>query len=178
MRSWDAMALLACVLATAGVGRTESHVVLQGGATRALGVAQLVPELPPKTAVPANAVVIPAHEPMMVLFDGRDLSQFDTFIRGRGLNSDPEQVFRVEDGLIHVSGHEMGYLLTKRAFHQFYLRAEFKWGEGTFGERKGQARDSGILYSIQGEQKVWPRSIEFQIKEGETGDFWMTDGRR
>lgn len=123
-----------------------------------------------------EGVVIPPHEAETVLFDGRDLSAFDTFIRGRGLNSDPERVFRVEDGLIHVSGHEMGYLLTKQTFHRFYLRAEFKWGEGTFGERTGQARDSGILYSIQGEQKVWPRSIEFQIKEGETGDFWMTDG--
>jgi hypothetical protein len=111
-----------------------------------------------------------------VLFDGADLSQFDTFLRGRGLNADPEHVFKVEDKVIHVSGHEMGYIITKRSFHRFYLRAEFKWGEGTFGERAGQARDSGILYSIQGEQKVWPRSIEFQIKEGETGDFWLTDG--
>jgi beta-glucanase (GH16 family) len=56
------------------------------------------------------------------------------------------------------------------------LRAEFKWGEGTYGERAGKARDSGILYNVQGEQKVWPRSIEFQIVEGGTGDFWMTDG--
>jgi hypothetical protein len=56
------------------------------------------------------------------------------------------------------------------------LRAEFKWGEGTFAPRQGQARDSGILYNIQGPQKVWPRSIEFQINEGATGDFWMTDG--
>jgi beta-glucanase (GH16 family) len=47
---------------------------------------------------------------------------------------------------------------------------------GTFVERKGKARDSGILYNVQGEQKVWPRSIEFQIMEGGTGDFWMTDG--
>ena len=151
-----------------GTGQTGSRVAVAQTAP--------VPEPPAGTARPTSDVLIPAHEPMMVLFDGRDLSQFDTFIRGRGLNSDPERVFRVEDGLIHVSGHEMGYLLTKQTFHRFYLRAEFKWGEGTFGERKGQARDSGILYSIQGEQKVWPRSIEFQIKEGETGDFWMTDG--
>jgi len=121
-------------------------------------------------------VAIPAHGAAVVLFNGSDLSQFDTFLRGRGLNSDPEHVFKVEDGLIHISGHEMGYIVTRQSFHRFYLRAEFKWGEGTFGERAGQARDSGILYNIQGEPKVWPRSIEFQIKEGETGDFWMTDG--
>ena len=121
-------------------------------------------------------VPIPPHKAAVVLFDGHDLSHFDTFLRGRGLNADPEHVFRVEDGVIHVSGREMGYIVTKQSFHRFYLRAEFKWGEGTFGERAGQARDSGILYNIQGEDKVWPRSIEFQIKEGETGDFWMTDG--
>lgn len=120
--------------------------------------------------------MIPRHKPAIILFNHSDLSQFEIFIRGRGLNSDPEHVFKVEDGLIHISGREMGYLITRQPFHRFYLRADFKWGEGTFGERAGQARDSGILYNIQGEQKVWPRSIEFQIKEGETGDFWLTDG--
>ncbi len=128
------------------------------------------------SAQPASQIAIPPHDPAIVLFNGSDLSQFDTFIRERGLNSDPDHVFRVEDGVIHVSGHEMGYIVTKQPFHRFYLRADFKWGEGTFGERAGQARDSGILYNIQGEPKVWPRSLEFQIKEGETGDFWMTDG--
>lgn len=132
--------------------------------------------LSPLVAQTAVKIPIPPHGPAMVLFDGSDLSQFDTFIRGRGLNSDPEHVFQVDHGLIHISGHEMGYILTKQSFHRFYLRADFKWGAGTFGERAGQARDSGILYNIQGEQKVWPRSIEFQIKEGETGDFWLTDG--
>lgn len=124
----------------------------------------------------SGQLVIPPHKKLVTLFDGKNLSQFETFIRGRGLNSDPEHVFTVEDGVIHVSGREMGYIVTKRSFRRFYLRADFKWGEGTFAERAGQARDSGILYNIQGEPKVWPRSLEFQIKEGETGDFWMTDG--
>lgn len=141
-------------------------VVLLGGMLGGGGLAA--------QTVPPSA--IPPHGPEVVLFDGKDLHLFDTFIRGRGLNSDPEHVFRVEHGVLHVSGHEMGYVVTKQSFHRFYLRAEFRWGKGTFGERKGQARDSGILYNIQGEQKVWPRSLEFQIKEGETGDFWMTDG--
>lgn len=124
----------------------------------------------------APSPAIPAHGDAIVLFNGSGLSAFDTFLRGRGLNADPEHIFRVEGDLIHVSGREMGYLVSKQSFHRFYLRADFKWGKGTFGERAGQARDSGILYNIQGEPKVWPRSIEFQIKEGETGDFWMTDG--
>ncbi len=119
---------------------------------------------------------IPAHKSAIVLFDGKDLKNFDTFLTSKGLNTDPEHVFQVEDGVIHVSGKEMGYIITKKTYQNFYLRAEFKWGEGTYGSREGKARDSGILYNVQGEQKVWPRSIEFQIVEGGTGDFWMTDG--
>jgi Domain of Unknown Function (DUF1080) len=124
----------------------------------------------------ADKPPIPPHGPAEVLFDGHGLDAFDSFLKTKGLNSDPEHVFTVEHGVIHVSGKEMGYLITKQPFHDFYLRAEFKWGEGTYGERAGQARDSGILYNVEGEQKVWPRSIEFQITEGGTGDFWMTDG--
>ena len=122
------------------------------------------------------AVPIPPHGAAVVLFDGKDLHNFDSFLKTSGLNSDPAGVFRVEGGAIHISGTEFGYLITKREFQNYYLRAEFKWGEGTFQPRQGMARDSGILYNIQGEQKVWPRSIEFQIVEGGTGDFWLTDG--
>jgi hypothetical protein len=119
---------------------------------------------------------IPPHKAAIVLFDGSNLNNFDTFLKSKGLNSDPDHVFQIENGVIHVSGKEMGYIITKQPYHDYYLRAEFKWGEGTYGEREGKARDSGILFNVQGEQKVWPQSIEFQITEGGTGDFWMTDG--
>lgn len=126
----------------------------------------------------ANAATkgIPPHKAAIVLFNGSDLGSFDSFLKSTGLNSDPNHVFTVENGVIHVSGTEFGYLITKQEYRNYYLRAEFKWGEGTFAPRAGQARDSGILYNIQGDQKVWPRSVEFQINEGCTGDFWMTDG--
>ncbi|MGA2635770.1 MAG: DUF1080 domain-containing protein [Terracidiphilus sp.] len=124
----------------------------------------------------AQAPEIPKHGRAVVLFGGKDLSQFDTFLPSTGLNSDPNQVFKVENRVIHISGREMGYIITRQEYKNYYLRAEFKWGEGTFGVREGQARDSGILYNIQGPNKVWPRSVEFQINEGCTGDFWMTDG--
>ncbi len=119
---------------------------------------------------------IPPHGSAVALFNGSDLSSFDTFLKSTGLNSDPNGVFKVENGVIHISGKEFGYIVTKQEYKNYYLRAEFKWGEGTYAPREGKARDSGILYNIQGEQKVWPRSVEFQICEGATGDFWMTDG--
>jgi hypothetical protein len=127
-------------------------------------------------SLPALSQKIPAHKAAVVLFDGKDLNNFDTFLKTKGLNSDPDHVFQVENGVVHISGKAMGYIITKESYHDFCLKAEFKWGEGTYGDREGKARDSGILYNIHGEQKVWPRSIEFQITEGGTGDFWMTDG--
>jgi hypothetical protein len=121
-------------------------------------------------------VAIPAHKSAIALFTGSGLGEFDTFLRSNGLNSDPDHVFQVEHGTVHISGKEYGYMITKQSYGNYYLRAQFKWGEGTYGTRAGRARDSGILYNIEGAQKVWPRSIEFQILEGGTGDFWITDG--
>ena len=57
---------------------------------------------------------IPAHGPAIVLFDGKDLSQFDTFLKSDGLNSDLNHVFTVENGAVHVSGTEFGYFITKQ----------------------------------------------------------------
>ncbi len=119
---------------------------------------------------------VPKHGKEIVLFDGGSLTNFDSFLTTKGLNNDPEHVFTLENGVIHISGTEMGYLITKKDFGDYYLRAEFKWGEATHAPREGQARDSGILYHIQGPNKVWPTSLEYQICEGQTGDFYMTDG--
>jgi hypothetical protein len=33
-----------------------------------------------------------------------------------------------------------------------------------------------VLFHCTGPDKVWPKSIECQIMEGNTGDFWMVDG--
>lgn len=123
-----------------------------------------------------GASPIPAHGDPVVLFDGSSLDAFDRYLKSSGLNSDPGHVFAVEHGALHVSGTEMGYLITRRPFRNYYLRAEFRWGTGTFGERRGRTRDSGILYNVVGPQKVWPRSLEFQITEGGTGDIYLTDG--
>jgi 3-keto-disaccharide hydrolase len=119
---------------------------------------------------------VPAHGNAVVLFEESAPGNFESFLKTKGLNNDPEHVFSFEKGVIHVSGSEFGYLITKQEFANYYLRAEFKWGEATHAPRQGQARDSGILYHIQGPNKVWPTSVEYQICEGQTGDFYMTDG--
>ena len=71
--------------------------------------------------------------------------------------------------------------MTQKEYENYYLRAQFKWGEKTWQDRVGKARDCGILYNIDGPllappKGVWPRSFEFQIIEGGTGDIWLVKG--
>ncbi len=115
------------------------------------------------------------------LFNGRDLSGFDTLLRSKGMDSDPDHVFTVEKGVIHVSGNDFGGIVTKKAYENYYLRAEFKWGEKTYQDKVGKARDCGILYHIdepllEVPKDTWPRAFEFQIQEGGTGDIWLVKG--
>ena len=120
------------------------------------------------------------------LFDGKSLEHFDTFVYQKGFNNDPQGVFRVHDGMVHVAGYPYGYFITKKDYGDYYLRAEFKGGEAPHGPRQGLARDSGILYHVTGEKKksaearaqtaIWPKAIEFQIMEGSTGDVILLGG--
>jgi hypothetical protein len=126
--------------------------------------------------LPAPSQQIPPHKKPIPLFNGHDLSNFDTVLKSGAINSDPDHIFTVQDGLIHISGHEFGYIVTRQSYSYYALEADFKWGTGTFAPREGMARDSGILFNIQGPPKVWPQSIEFQITEGGTGDYYVIDG--
>jgi hypothetical protein len=120
---------------------------------------------------PAGAV-----EKKIVLFNGRDLKGFYTYLPSKGKNSDPEGMFTVHDGMIHVLGKEFGYFCTEGEYDNYRLIVEFKWGEKKWPPRENAVRDSGILMHCVGPDKVWMKSIECQIQEGDTGDFWLVDG--
>jgi hypothetical protein len=130
----------------------------------------------------AQTAGIPAHGKMVKLFNGKNLDGFDVLLKSSGLNQDTKHIFTVEKGgVIHVSGDDFGGIVTKKEYENYYLRAEFKWGENTYQDRVGKARDCGILYNITGPliappKDVWPRAFEFQIIEGGTGDIWLVKG--
>ena len=52
---------------------------------------------------------------------------------------------------------------------------EFKWGQQKYPPRENVVRDNGICYYVVPTDKVWPRSVECQIQEGDCGDFWLID---
>jgi Domain of Unknown Function (DUF1080) len=125
-----------------------------------------------------DAWPVAAKSRVIKLFNGHNLDGWYTFLHSRDRNSDPEGIFKVADKTIHVLGKEFGYLSTTAEYDNFHLTAEFKWGEKRFPPREKAKRDSGILYRfpLGQEDKVWPRSIECQIQEGDCGDFWPIGG--
>jgi hypothetical protein len=131
------------------------------------------------------------------LFNGKDLSGWDKYIGPlydsaaekfagdpMGLNKDPQGVFTVvkEDGkpAIRISGEQFGGLSTQQEFTNYHLRLEFKWGKLKWAPKKNAKRDSGLLYHAVGSHAVdwffWMRSQEFQIQEGDCGDYWGCGG--
>jgi hypothetical protein len=109
------------------------------------------------------------------LFNGENLDGWYTFLKERGKNTDPKQVFTVKDEIIHISGEEWGCITTEEEFEDYKLVVEFKWGGETHEPRLEKARDSGVLLHSQGKDGnysgTWMNSIECQIIEGGTGDF-------
>ena len=58
------------------------------------------------------------------------------------------------------------------------IRVEYKWGVKRFAPRLEYRRDNGLLYHVVGPDKVFPRCIECQIQERDTGDVFFVDGTR
>lgn len=111
----------------------------------------------------------------VILFNGKNLDGWYTFVQNRGRNIDPKSVFTVQDGMIRISGEEWGGITSNEEFENYRLIVEFKWGGKTFAPRLENARDSGILLHSVGEDGasdgIWMNSIECQLIEGGTGDF-------
>ncbi len=131
------------------------------------------------------------------LFNGQDLSGWDTYLgppfdsagnrlntQPLGLNNDPNHVFSVVkdngENVIFISGQGFGAITSKGSYQNYHVQLQFKWGKRTFGPKKGKKKDSGLLYFCVGPDGAdygnWMRSQEFQIEEGNCGDYWGVAG--
>jgi hypothetical protein len=123
-----------------------------------------------------NVQPVTLSEEYTNLFNGKNLEGWDIFLSGRELNNDTEKNFAVQtDGAVHVKGKELGYIRTKKGFTNYHFSVEFKWGEKKWPPREDAKRDAGVCYNIPDNEpdSIWPKSIECQIQEGDTGDFWL-----
>jgi serine/threonine protein kinase len=129
----------------------------------------------------------PQTEPVIHLFNGKDLTNFYTYFStprgGNALaarNNDPNQVFSVHDGLIHISGQEYGCLCTPEDYTNYRLLVEYRWGEKTWSPREGKARNGGVLlHGVGADGAVrshFPESLKCQMLEGGTGTLYAFAG--
>jgi hypothetical protein len=101
------------------------------------------------------------------LFNGRDLSGWDTYVgplydtikkefagEPIGLNSDIAKVFSVvtEDGkpAIRISGENFGGISTQQEFTNYHLRLEFKWGKLKWHPKREAKRRLWRLLGLRG----------------------------
>jgi len=131
------------------------------------------------------------------LFNGKDLSGWDTYLGPRydtllkktdsipvGLNNDPSGVFKVvrmgDENVLRISGENFGGISTSDQYENYHLQLQFRWGELKWAPKKKNKRDSGLMYDAVGPHGAdggfWMRSHEFQIEEGDCGDYWACAG--
>ena len=119
---------------------------------------------------PRGAVIIP--------FNGRDLTGWSTWLKTTGY-ADPDSVFSVHDGTIHISGEGFGYLATEGEYKDYHFSAEYKWGKKTDGSK--YVRNSGVLLNAigadGGRDGLWMTSIECQLAQGCEGDLIVIRGQ-
>jgi Domain of Unknown Function (DUF1080) len=133
----------------------------------------------PRAVLAGNPSPVREEGSPVPLFNGKDLSGWYTFLPrkdGSDPRQDPKRVFRIEDGVLHVTGDGFGYICTDQEHENYRIKLEFKWGPRRYPPRESSVRDSGLLLHVVGEDKIWPKCIEFQIQEHDCGDFWLVGG--
>ena len=70
--------------------------------------------------------------------------------------------------------------ISRAEYEDYHLRLQFKWGTRRWPPRPEQPRDTGCCYHSVGplgaSYGFWMRSFEFQIQEGDVGDFYSLAG--
>ena len=72
-------------------------------------------------------------------------------------------------GVLRCSGVPNGYLRTVADHQDYVLKLEWRWVEKSGG-------NSGIFLRIVGEDRIWPKTIEAQLKSGDAGDLILANG--
>ncbi|MHC0439883.1 3-keto-disaccharide hydrolase [Flavobacterium sp. 3-210] len=98
------------------------------------------------------------------------------FTKTNTAQQEPSQVYEFTDGTIRMHGEDPSCLMTKKSYKNFELELEYRWNLDEKYKMKG-VKNSGVMYNIplDASDKIWPKGIQFQIKEKTTGDFIFLD---
>lgn len=102
-------------------------------------------------------------ENKVLLFNGKDLSNWEKVVFEE---ADVDDVFRVEDGFIKVSGVPNGYMITRDSYSDYQLHVEWRW--------VADPGNSGVLLHVQETNlQEFPLCIEAQLMNSNAGDIVM-----
>ncbi|MFD2725616.1 3-keto-disaccharide hydrolase [Hyunsoonleella rubra] len=107
------------------------------------------------------------------LFNGEDLDGWYAYEKETGKHDNAAEIFQVDHQMIRLYGNKVGYLMSEQSFQNFQLTVEFRWNTDSTFTKKSTKKNSGIMYLVPSDtpDMLWPKGIQFQVKEGATGDF-------
>lgn len=80
----------------------------------------------------------------------------------------PSEVFKMDNGILQISGASSGYLRTKKVYSNYELFTEWRWTK--------TLANSGVLVHIQPKDNIWPTCYQVQQKAGDAGDIIFMNG--
>jgi 3-keto-disaccharide hydrolase len=109
------------------------------------------------------------------LFNGKNFDGWK-FELGK---ADPAKTFKVEEGVIVVSGHPNGYFYTDKSYKNYIIRFDWRYKrpEGLKDDEKFGG-NSGLLVHIQEPHKVWPKCVEVQGMNKEHARIFAIGGAK
>jgi hypothetical protein len=152
---------------------------------------------PPVSAPkPALTTTPSSHRPLLKkkalaaakLFNGHDLSGFELYLASTtqggpsyAKSSDPEKVFTVQSGQLHISGKVFGGMLSLREYENYHLTLEYRWGERRWPPRANMQRMSAVVLHAFGDPgefsgRTMMAGITCVISEHDAGSLVIPDG--
>lgn len=95
------------------------------------------------------------------LFNGKNLKGWTIFVNDPSII--PDKFFYVKNGVIETIGVPMGYLRTTKEYSNYHLHVEWCYPD--------KPTNSGIFVQTNGTDKIWPSHYQYQLKNGNAGDF-------
>ena len=99
-------------------------------------------------------------------FTTGDTSNWIYVIKDKTL--DPSAVFKMDKGVLQITGVSTGYLRTRKSYSNFDLKLEWRWTK-ILG-------NSGVLVNIQPKDTIWPVCYQVQQKANAAGDIICMNG--
>lgn len=99
-------------------------------------------------------------------FTTLDASNWAYIIKDKTLA--PSSVFKMENGLLQISGVSSGYLRTKKMYSNYEISLEWRWTKSL--------GNSGMLLHIQPKDTIWPICYQVQQKADAAGDIICMNG--